>query len=125
MSRVPTFKDIARLSGVSYGTVSNVLNGRGNVSSDKVMRVLQAADQLGYVRNQGAQQLRKGSAKLLAVIRPTVKDREYASFYAGFTSYALSQGYKTVQYLHSGSEQAEADAASEARSAMAAGAAIR
>ena len=92
---MPTFKDIARLSGVSYGTVSNVLNGRGNVSSDKVMRVLQAADQLGYVRNQGAQQLRKGSAKLLAVIRPTVKDREYASFYAGFTSYALSQGYKT------------------------------
>lgn len=121
---MPTFKDIARLSGVSYGTVSNVLNGRGNVSSDKVMRVLQAADQLGYVRNQGAQQLRKGSAKLLAVIRPTVKDREYASFYAGFTSYALSQGYKTVQYLHSGSEQAEADAASEARSAMAAGAAV-
>ena len=44
---MPTFKDIARLSGVSYGTVSNVLNGRGNVSSDKVMRVLQAADQLG------------------------------------------------------------------------------
>ncbi|MFK4997263.1 LacI family DNA-binding transcriptional regulator [Bacillus sp. N9] len=28
----PTFKDIAREAGVSHGTVSNVLNGKGNVS---------------------------------------------------------------------------------------------
>lgn len=27
-----TMKDICRIAGVSHGTVSNVLNGRGNVS---------------------------------------------------------------------------------------------
>ena len=29
-----TIKDIAKKAGVAQGTVSNVLNGKGNVSSD-------------------------------------------------------------------------------------------
>ena len=58
-----TFKDIAAAAGVSYGTVSNVLNGRGNVSSDKIQRVHQSAERLGYTINHGAQFLRKGDRK--------------------------------------------------------------
>ena len=38
-----TLKDVAKLAGVSYGTVSNVLNGNGKVSSAKIMAVQQAA----------------------------------------------------------------------------------
>ena len=43
-----TIKDIAHLAGVSQGTVSNVLNGKGIVSSEKIRLVEEAAAQLGY-----------------------------------------------------------------------------
>ena len=41
-----TIKDIAKKAGVAQGTVSNVLNGKGNVSSDKIRRVMEAARQM-------------------------------------------------------------------------------
>ena len=41
-----TIKDIAREAGVSQGTVSNVLNGKGNVSSDKIRLVEETAARL-------------------------------------------------------------------------------
>ncbi len=43
-----TIKDIAHLAGVSQGTVSNVLNGKGIVSSEKIRLVEEVAAQLGY-----------------------------------------------------------------------------
>ena len=43
-----TIKDIAKLAGVSHGTVSNVLNDRGNVSVKKIKLVEQAIQRLGY-----------------------------------------------------------------------------
>lgn len=60
-----TIKDIAKLAGVSQGTVSNVLNGKGNVSSKKILLVEDAARQLGYTMNERAKLLRKGSSKIL------------------------------------------------------------
>ena len=43
-----TILDVAKLAGVSQGTVSNVLNGKGNVSSEKIRIVEEAARKLGY-----------------------------------------------------------------------------
>ena len=60
-----TIKDIARLAGVSHGTVSNVLNKRGNVSIEKINLVENAARILGYKRNAQAQQLRQGRNKFV------------------------------------------------------------
>ena len=56
-----TIKDIARLANVSHGTVSNVLNGKGNVSVEKIKAVEAAAKQLGYSLNSQAKQLRNSS----------------------------------------------------------------
>ena len=49
-----SIRDVAKLAGVSVGTVSNVLNRPAEVSADSVLRVQRAIDQLGYRRNDAA-----------------------------------------------------------------------
>ena len=58
-----TIIDVARMAGVSQGTASNVLNGKGNVSSEKIKAVEEAAKKLGYTINERAKMLRKGCCK--------------------------------------------------------------
>ena len=96
---MPTIKDIAKEAGVAQGTVSNVLNGRGNVSSDKIILVEQACAKLGYTMNQRAKTLRQGSSKLLAAIIPNVHDRRYTDFFLSFKNYAESSGYSVRLYF--------------------------
>ena len=54
--------DVARLAGVSLKTVSRVVNGEAGVHPSTASRVLSAIDQLGFRRNLGARNLRRGSS---------------------------------------------------------------
>lgn len=94
-----TIKDIARRAGVAQGTVSNVLSGKENVSSEKMKRVIDAAKQLGYVPNERASLLRKGLSDSLAVIMPNTRAKHYDEFYFSFKQYSEEQGYKVTRYL--------------------------
>lgn len=53
--------DVAQLAGVSIKTVSRVVNDEPAVHPDTTERVLAAIDQLGFRRNLGARNLRRGS----------------------------------------------------------------
>ena len=94
-----TIKDIAKRAGVAQGTVSNVLNGKENVSSEKIKRVMDAAHELGYVPNERAALLRKGPNDSLAVIMPSPRARQYTEFYSGFKHYAQAHGFLVTQHL--------------------------
>lgn len=63
-----SIRDVAQLAGVSVGTVSNVLNRPDEVSSDSVERVMQAIDELGYVRNEAARKLRAGVSSTVGFV---------------------------------------------------------
>ncbi|MFI9385750.1 LacI family DNA-binding transcriptional regulator [Kutzneria sp. NPDC052558] len=54
--------DVARLAGVSIKTVSRVVNDEPGVHPATAERVLAAIDQLGFRRNLGARNLRRGSS---------------------------------------------------------------
>lgn len=54
--------DVARLAGVSLKTVSRVVNGEAGVHPSTANRVLEAIDQLGFRRNLGARNLRRGAS---------------------------------------------------------------
>ncbi len=63
-----SIRDVAKLAGVSVGTVSNVLNRPGEVSADSVIRVQRAIEQLGYRRNDAARQLRAGTSSTVGFV---------------------------------------------------------
>lgn len=60
--------DVRRVAGVSHGTVSNVLNHPERVSEETRLRVLAVMDELGFVRNDVARQLRSGSSNTLGLV---------------------------------------------------------
>ena len=56
-----TFKDVAKLAGVSTQTVSRVTNGSESVAELTRNKVNAAIKQLGYVPNKGAQMLSRAT----------------------------------------------------------------
>lgn len=60
--------DVARVARVSVGTVSNVLNRPELVNPDTRERVEQAIEELSFVRNGRARQLRQGSSTTVGAV---------------------------------------------------------
>jgi LacI family transcriptional regulator len=63
-----SIRDVALLAGVSVGTVSNVLNNPNLVAEATRDRVQRAIDDLGFVRNGSARQLRAGKSRAVGAI---------------------------------------------------------
>lgn len=63
-----TIKDVGEEAGVSYSTVSRVINNIGNVVPEKRERVLAAIEKLGYVVNQQARSLAGGRTNVIGLI---------------------------------------------------------
>lgn len=62
-----TIKDVAKLAGVSAGTVSNVLNRPSYVNADTRERVLAAIRELEFIPRQGSRQFRPGRVRTLGL----------------------------------------------------------
>jgi LacI family transcriptional regulator len=67
-SRAAGVKEVAARAGVSFGTVSNVLNRPEVVSERTRARVEAAMADLGFVRNEWARQLRAGQSSVVAYV---------------------------------------------------------
>ncbi len=68
MAQSVGIKDVARVAGVSVGTVSNVINRPDTVAAETRARVLSAIDRLGYVRSESARQLRAGRSRIMGLL---------------------------------------------------------
>ncbi|PUA40706.1 LacI family transcriptional regulator [Paenibacillus elgii] len=94
-----TIKDIAKEAGVSHGTASNVLNGKGNVSVKKIQLVEAAAKKLGYKMHYKAKSLRSGATNSVSIIVPTMESDEYVQLYKGLDKSLTNLGYRTHLYI--------------------------
>ena len=115
---MPTIKDIAREAGVSHGTVSNVINGRGNVSVEKIRLVWQAAEKLGYKVNTKAQSLRLGKGRAIAVLLPGIEYTHWAAMYEVLSKRTFHEkGYSVQLYSTRSMESRELSMLAEALNA--------
>lgn len=71
-----SIKDLAKHLDISIGTVSRALNDKPDVNKETRVKVLQAADELGYVANQSGRSLRQGTTNAIGFLIESGADTE-------------------------------------------------
>ncbi|RQP11757.1 MAG: LacI family transcriptional regulator [Microbacteriaceae bacterium] len=87
-----TQQDVADRAGVGRRTVSHVVTGFPHVSPEARERVLRAIDELGYVPNRAAQQLRTGRSGVIALSVPQIGVGYFGELGALLIEEAASRG---------------------------------
>lgn len=88
-----TTKDVAALAGVSFTTVSHVINNTRPVSPETRARVEAAIKELGYSPNILARALRKGETKTVGVISINNNDPYFSGVLHAIQQVAWGNGY--------------------------------
>ncbi|WP_168203902.1 LacI family DNA-binding transcriptional regulator [Humibacter ginsenosidimutans] len=84
--------DVARAAGVSTATVSNVINKPDRVGARTRRKVERAIDDLGFVPNRAAQQLRIGVSSSVGLIVPDVSYPFFTDLARGAEAEAAERG---------------------------------
>lgn len=99
-----TIKDVAARAGVSYQTVSKVINGNGSVSPETEAQIWKAIEELGYRVNVTARGLRKSATGLIGYTwAPSPPDRGNPildQFLTSVVNAAEAHGYHVMLFPH-------------------------
>jgi LacI family transcriptional regulator len=103
-----TIKDVAREAGVSYATVSRVLNAYPHIRPDKRQRVLDAVSRLGYVVNLQARSLVGGRSRVIGLLVPNLGNEYIGEVVRGVDEAAVAADYELM--LHTTHRQTKESA---------------
>jgi DNA-binding LacI/PurR family transcriptional regulator len=92
----PTLKDVARLAGVSYQTVSFVVNNVPVVTEATRQRVVAAIEQLHYTPDPAARSLRLGQTHIIGLMIPDAHNPHFWQTVSGAEEEALANGYSLL-----------------------------
>ena len=91
-----TIRDVAKASGVSTATVSNVLNKTGKVGQDTRRVVLQAVKRMGYIPDVHARHLASRDRRTLGIIVSDIENPFFPEVVKGFETRARQLGYDVI-----------------------------
>lgn len=102
-------RDVADHAGVSFKTVSRVINGEGRVSPELATRVSAAIAALGYRPDDRARRLRQGTTSTGAIgfILVDVANPFFSSILRGIEDVARERGYLVLAGSNDGLEERE------------------
>lgn len=88
-----TIRDIAQACGVSIATVSNVLNGKKNVSEEMRSRVMEKVREMNYTPNSIAKNLKTKQTRTLGIIVEDITIFSIPDIVDGITECCEQYGY--------------------------------
>ncbi|GGE26065.1 LacI family transcriptional regulator [Pullulanibacillus camelliae] len=91
-----TIEDVARLAGLSRATVSRVINNHPYVTEEKRKSVQQAMEQLGYVPNSIARQLRTQTHETIGVLIPRLSNPFFSKLVDAMENIAAEVGFQLI-----------------------------
>ena len=94
--RKVSIKDLAARTGLSLATVSLSLRDHPRISDDTKGRVRKAAQELGYVYNRQAANLRMNRTRTIAVCLNTIENPVISRIFTGLLHFFQSQDWMVV-----------------------------
>lgn len=91
-----TVKEIARICGVSPSTVSNILNGKTNMSEETRQKVLGTIKEIGYQPNFFAQSMRKQNSHIISIITEDLTQFGTSSIVESVMAYCEDHDYRAI-----------------------------
>nr|QLY89231.1 FA(2)_YQR [Cloning vector FA(2)_YQR] len=91
-----TLYDVAEYAGVSYQTVSRVVNQASHVSAKTREKVEAAMAELNYIPNRVAQQLAGKSSRSIGLVIPDLENTSYSRFANYLERQARQRGYQLI-----------------------------
>jgi LacI family transcriptional regulator len=91
-----TLADVARSAGVSTATAARALGGYGSVSGAARQRVTEAAEALGYQRNELAATMITGRSNTVGLVVADIENPFFAAAARGVSDVARAAGYEVV-----------------------------
>jgi LacI family transcriptional regulator len=102
IARPVTIMDVAREAGVSYSTVSRVVNNKHYIVPDKRARVLAAIERLGYVPNMQARKLAGGRAQVVGLVVHDLWSSYAVEILRGIDAELAAEQYDLMLYTSHG-----------------------
>ncbi len=107
----PTIRDVARQLKLSITTVSRALDGYNDVADTTRKLVIKTAEEMGYIPNRAARQLRRQRTDTIGYILPSdnkgFSDPFFSEFIAGLGDEASSNNYDLLVSAAASESEAE------------------
>ncbi|MDK4705716.1 LacI family DNA-binding transcriptional regulator [Rhizobium sp. CNPSo 4062] len=89
-------RDVAKLAGVSTGTVSRVLNDHPSVTDELRARVRSIIEELGYTPDPSARSMRSKVSRLIGIIIPDLTNPFFSELVQSAEQAAARHGYNII-----------------------------
>lgn len=106
----PTINDIAEVAGVSSITVSRVFTAPEKVKAKTRDRILQIADEMGYVPNVFAQNIKTAQSPIIGIVADDTFNQSYSYVIQELCKVAETKGYSVMIFTTRGEQESEAKA---------------